>query len=171
MLTGGHIAASYLLAETAKSFGVLLTGSETLGIIITGNIIDLDFFVGFLTGKTGEAHHQNISHTPAGILLVWIIANLLFHPSFTVALLLLISMCIHLVLDEIGYWAYRLKFYKSPVGPQVNWLYPITPFHKRKLIMNTKDVLKYYLFNAWPISLTEMAMMLVALFTFFLKSK
>ena len=46
MLTGGHIAMSYLLAETPKLFGLTLTNKEILTVIIAGNIIDLDFLVG-----------------------------------------------------------------------------------------------------------------------------
>lgn len=167
MLTGGHIAASYLLAETAKSLGVPLTGSYMFGIILAGNIMDIDFFIGFLTGKTGEAHHQNISHTPAGGLIFWIVVNLIFHPTLVISLLLLIVMLVHLILDEIGYWGYRLKIYRSPVNRQINWLYPFMPFHKFKLMMNTKNVLKYYLVNTWPIALTEVVIIFIALFIFF----
>ena len=89
MLTGGHIATSYLLAQTAKSLGLPLIGNEVLGIIIAGNVIDLDFFVGFFTGKTGEAHHQNITHTPLGIILIWVGIHLLFRPSVMLSALLL----------------------------------------------------------------------------------
>ena len=45
MLTSGHIAASYILAQSVKSIGIPLTFNEVFGIIIAGNIIDLDFFI------------------------------------------------------------------------------------------------------------------------------
>lgn len=167
MLTGGHIAASYLLAQTAKSFGLSLTENEILGVIVAGNIIDLDFFAGFITGKTGEAHHQNITHTPLGIISVWLVANLLFHPSTGLSLLLLMAMFLHLIMDEIGYWAFKLKLYKAVVFPQINWLYPFAGFHKHELMKNNKSVLNYYLFKTWPISLTELVLIVVALVVFF----
>lgn len=168
MLTGGHIGASYLLAQTAKSFGLSLTGNEVIEVIIAGNIIDLDFFAGFITGKTGEAHHQNITHTPLGITAIWAVTNLLLHPSIGLSLLLLTSMLLHLVMDEVGYWAYKLKLYKVVVSPQINWLYPFTGFHKHELIKSNKSVLSYYLFKTWPISLTELVLIVVALIVFFL---
>ncbi|KKP34626.1 MAG: hypothetical protein UR23_C0035G0013 [Candidatus Roizmanbacteria bacterium GW2011_GWA2_32_13] len=59
MLTGGHIAISYLLAESPKLFGLTLSNNEIILIIISGNIVDLDFLIEFINGKTGEAHHQN----------------------------------------------------------------------------------------------------------------
>jgi len=62
MLTGGHIAISYLLAETPRLFGLTLINKEIISIIIAGNIVDLDFLIGFINGKTGEAHHQNLTH-------------------------------------------------------------------------------------------------------------
>jgi len=168
MLTGGHIAASYLLAQTVKSFGLYLTGNEVLGIVIAGNVIDLDFFAGFITGKTGEAHHQNITHTPLGIITIWIVANFLFHPSVGFSLLLLTAMLLHLIMDEVGYWAYKLKLYKAVVFPQINWLYPITGFHKHELMKSNKNVLNYYLCKTWPISLTELVLIVVASVIFFL---
>lgn len=166
MLTGGHIAASYLLAQSAKSFGLPLTGNEILGVIAAGNIIDLDFFAGFITGKTGEAHHQNITHTPLGVIFIWTGINLLFSPTTYFSLLLLISMFLHLIMDEYGYWIYRLKLYKSVVYPQINWLYPFTKYHKHELMKSNKSVLNYYLFKTWPISLTEAVLILVALAVF-----
>ena len=57
MITGGHIATSYLLAEGARHLGFPLTSGEIFQIIVAGNVIDIDFVVGQITGKTGEAHH------------------------------------------------------------------------------------------------------------------
>lgn len=166
MLTGGHIAISYLLTESATSIGIPLTNNEVLGIIVAGNIVDLDFFAGFPVHKTGEAHHQNITHTPLGILLTWGGLYILFHPSYYASSLLLTSLFIHLILDDVGYWVYRLGLYPLVVNPQVNWLYPITPFHKQPLITNNKTVLKNYLFKAWPIALAEGILIVLAIIVF-----
>ena len=166
MLTGGHIAASYLLAESAKAIGIPLPNADVLNIIVAGNIIDLDFFIGFFNGKTGEAHHQNITHTPFGILLIWGGMNLLFHPSIYVSILLFISLFMHLILDDVGYWIYRLKLHKFVVNPQVNWFYPFTPFHTYPLVTNNKTILKNYLFKTWPIALIEFVLILAALVIF-----
>lgn len=168
MLTGGHIAISYLLAESAKSFGIPLNNSEIYTIIIAGNISDIDFIVGLFNGKTGEAHHQNISHTPLGVLIIWLIFQILFQFSFYMSILILSALFIHLIFDDIGYWAFRLKLYKFTVLPQVNWLYPITKFHKFPLVKSNRAVLENYLFKAWPISLLELILILTALFVYFL---
>lgn len=166
MLTGGHIAASYLISQAAKSFEVSLTNNEILAIIIAGNIPDVDFLIGFVTGKTGEAHHQNITHTPVGIFLIWLTIIFVFKTSFILSLLLLIALLIHLVLDDIGFWAYQLKLMTTPVYPQINWFYPLTKFHKNKLMRSNKRVLKYYFFNTRPVFLTEVSLILVALMVF-----
>ncbi|OGG08952.1 hypothetical protein A2154_00905 [Candidatus Gottesmanbacteria bacterium RBG_16_43_7] len=170
MITGGHIAVSYLLAESAKSLGIHLTNNEVIGIIIAGNITDIDFFAGFLNGKTGEAHHQNITHTPFGILLIWGVMNLVFHPISYVSLLLLLSLLIHLILDDVGYWAYRTGIYKLAVNPQVNWLYPFTQFHKQPLITSNKVVLRNYIFKAWPIALAEGILIVLAIIIFIVRN-
>ena len=147
MLTGGHIATSYMLTETSRFFGLTLTNKEILTIIIAGNIIDLDFLTGLFNGKTGEAHHQNLTHTPFGILLLSVGWYLLFKPSFSLFILIIVSMFFHLVLDEISYWVYKLGFIRTKVNPQINWLYPFRPFPKVELIKNNKESLKFYLFN------------------------
>lgn len=168
MLTGGHIAASYLLTETPKLFGIALTNKEIITIIIAGNIIDLDFLVGFFNGKTGEAHHQNLTHTPFGISLLYFGLYLLFKPSFPLSILIIISMLVHLVLDEIGFWAYKLRLIKVKVNPQINWFYPLRSFPKLKMMTNNNEVLKFYLLKAWPIALIELILIIIALIIFFI---
>jgi len=163
MLTGGHIAVSYLLAETSKLFGLTLTNKEVITIIIAGNIIDLDFLIGFFNGKTGEAHHQNLTHTPFGILLLNIGWYLLLKPSFSLSVLILVSTFLHLILDEISYWAYKLGFIKTKINPQINWLYPFKSFPKVELIKSNKESLKFYLLKAWPIALMELILIITAL--------
>lgn len=166
MLTGGHISISYLLAEGARSFGFPITSNEIAQIIISGNVMDIDFLVGLVTGKTGEAHHQNITHTPLGAILLWGFLFLVFQPSFIVSLFFLISLFLHLVFDDLGYWMYKLILYNTPTNPQINWLYPLTTFHKNKLIKGNKEVLIFYLFKAWPVALLELLLILVAIIVY-----
>ena len=64
MLTLGHIATSYLISIGAKNAGFPISSNEILQIVVAGNIMDVDFIIGQFTGKTGETHHQNITHTP-----------------------------------------------------------------------------------------------------------
>ena len=167
MITGGHIASSYLIAVGAKQLGLPISSTEILQIILASNVMDIDFIVGQFTGKTGEAHHQNLTHTPIGALLLLVVLILLFKPSLIIALLFLMSLFLHLVLDDAGYWMYRLNFYKTPTNPQVNWLYPATPFHKNKLIIGNKKVLNFYLFKAWPVALLELLLILIATIVYF----
>ena len=168
MLTGGHIAISYLLAETPRLFGLTLINKEIISIIIAGNIVDLDFLIGLANGKTGEAHHQNLTHTPFGILLLYFGWYLLFKPSFPLSILIIASMFLHLVLDEIGFWTYKLGFIKTKVNPQINWFYPFKSFPKIKMMTNNNEVLKFYLLKAWPIVLTELILIITSLFVFFI---
>ena len=166
MITGGHIAASYLLAEGARRMGFPLTSNEVIQIIIAGNVMDIDFLVGLMTGKTGEAHHQNFTHTPFGAILLWAGLLLLFKPTPVLSGLFLISIFFHLILDDIGYWAYRFKIIKVKINPQINWLYPLTRFHKNKLMIGNKEVLNFYLFKAWPVALLEILLILIATIVF-----
>lgn len=159
---------SYLLAETPKLFGLTLTNKEILTVIIAGNIIDLDFLVGLFNSKTGEAHHQNLTHTPFGILLLYFGWYLLFKPSFLLSILIIISMLFHLVLDEIGFWGYKLGLTKIKVNPQINWFYPFRRFPKIEMMTNNKEVLWFYLFKAWPIALMELILIIIALIIFFI---
>jgi len=168
MLTPGHIAASYLIASGAKSLGFSISSSEIWQVIIAGNVMDIDFIIGQFTGKTGEAHHQNTTHSPLGALLILPILWLIFHPTMPIVALFLIALLVHLILDDIGYWMYKLRFYKTPTNPQVNWLYPITKFHKNKLITGNINVLNFYLFKAWPVATLELILTLAALLLYFL---
>lgn len=168
MLTGGHIAISYLLAESAKSFGIPISNMDTLTIIVAGNITDIDLLIGLFNKKTGEAHHHNISHTPFGVLIIWLIIQFLFQLRFYLSILILISLFIHLILDDVGYWAFRWNIYKHKVPPQVNWFYPFSPFHKISMETDNKIALKNYLFKAWPIALLEILFMVFALSVYIL---
>ena len=68
------------------------------------------------------------------------------------------------------YWAYRLGLYKLIVNPQINWLYPLRPFHKHQLTTDNKRVLKNYIFKAWPIALTEAILIISAVVVFVVRN-
>jgi len=166
MITGGHIAASYLLTQTATYFGYPISPVEIMQVIVAGNIVDVDFLTGMVTGKTGEAHHQNITHTPFGTLIIWGVLLLILRPTIVVAVLLLLSLLLHLVLDDIGYWMYKLKLITLVTNPQINWLYPFRAYHKNKLIMGNVEVIRFYFLKAWPVALMETILIIAALFVF-----
>jgi hypothetical protein len=170
MLTFGHIATSYILGETLKGVGVPITNPELVIMVIIGNLPDIDFFAGYITGKKGEAHHQNITHTPLGVFGVWLLAIILLKPTTLIALAYLASILLHLVLDDFGYWLYKLKLVHMKMDPQINWLFPLRPYSSHSLIISTKKVLKHYLFSAYPISLLELAISLIAILLFLISS-
>jgi hypothetical protein len=94
---------------------------------------------------------------------MWSLLLLLLHPKPFVSLLLLIALLLHLILDDIGYWAYKLKIQKFKVYPQINWLYPIRHYSNHELVKENKEVLKIYLIKAWPISMLEGLLIFIAL--------
>ena len=77
-------------------------------------------------------------------------------------------MLFHLVLDEIGFWGYKLGLTKIKVNPQINWFYPFRRFPKIEMMTNNKEVLWFYLFKAWPIALMELILIIIALIIFFI---
>lgn len=168
MLTGGHIAISYLLTEAPKLFGLTLSNKEIILIIIAGNIVDLDFLIGLVNGKTGEAHHQNLTHTPFGIFLIFFGSYLLLKPPLLLSILIIFSMIFHLILDDIGYWVYLFGLTKIKINPQINWLFPFKSFPKIKMMTDNKEVLKFYLLKTWPIVLLELIFIIIALIIFFI---
>lgn len=170
MITGGHIAISYLLAEGSKAIGFPLSNIEILGILIVGNISDVDFLIGLINGKKGEEHHQNITHTPVGIILIWLIVLVILRPDLSFSFILLLSLIIHLILDDLGHIFARIGIYKQVPSPQINWLYPLTGYSKHSLIKNNREVLKHYLIKGWPIAALEILSIIAALMVYFVKA-
>jgi hypothetical protein len=164
MLTLGHIATSYLITEGAMFSGVPLSNSQVLGTILIGNLPDIDFLTGFITGKKGERHHQNITHTPLGNIILWILITLIFKTSYYFSFILWVTLFSHLILDDIGHWFYKLKLHKYPVGQQINWLYPITKFSNHTMPETYTESLKIYLTKAWPTALLEILIIVVTIF-------
>lgn len=167
MLTSGHIATSYLIAEGAKHFGVNLTNEQVLQIIIVGNILDIDFLIGLLNGRKGELHHQNVTHTPLGALIVLGLLVLIFKTNPVISLIFLLALFTHLFLDDLGHILAILGIYKENPRSQINWLWPITKFSDKDRITSNKETLEYYLVKAWPIASLEILLTIYAIIRFF----
>lgn len=148
MLTPGHVASSYLLTKSASLIGIDFSFSEVLAVVVAGNLPDVDFILGFFTGKKGELHHQNITHTPLGILILLAVVFILFNTPFALSLFLALSMFLHLILDDLAHLLSRMRLISGKVNPQINWLYPFTKYKKNKLTISNKETLKNYLTKA-----------------------
>ena len=167
MLTPGHIATSYLIVEGARNIGVDLNNEQILLIILSGNVLDVDFLVGLFNGKKGELHHQNITHTPVGALIVGLLLVFIFQINVILAALIFLSLFIHLFLDDLSHILSVLKIYKKNGETQINWFWPITKYPDRKVMTSNKEILKYYLTKAWLIASLEIICIAIALFCFY----
>lgn len=145
MLVPGHLASSYLLAESTRFFGHDPTRLDIFTVILFGNILDLDFFVGYVMGKKGESHHRFFSHTPIYAIFLWLLYVLLFNPVTILKILTLISISLHLVLDDLGYWLCKLGLQEESKRRQINWLWPFVSFSKLDaLVKDMKASLDLY---------------------------
>ena len=143
MLPPGHLAASYILVKSASVFGFNLSFPETLAILASSIILDFDIiFASFLK----KSHHDLASHTPFGVFVIWLVIILLFenHLSPAAKTLILVSLFLHLVLDELGFWLCKLKLQEIAKEPQINWLYPLTKSPDRKIVYE-----KHFLDFSW----------------------
>lgn len=143
MLPSAHVASSYLISQAPRLFGQSLTTPEVLIVITAGNIIDVDFIVANLLRIKEKDHHNLITHTPIFILGAWTFDFILFSNMLSnlVWFLILIVAMFHLVLDSSLYWFYKWGKQKISKYPQINWLYPLTPFIKKTNEMPNKSFL------------------------------
>jgi hypothetical protein len=150
MLTPAHIAASYLLSQTPGLLHITLGTNEVLAIVVAGNVVDLDFIWGIINKKSGDDHHNFITHTPIFTVSIWLLVFLVFNNmfSFMAWTLILLSGLLHLFLDDIGYWFCRFGWQQISKYHQINWLYPFKSFPKRKYLGSTKQLLRDYLTKA-----------------------
>lgn len=171
MLTPGHIAASYILAKSTDLIGYKLSSQEILLVIAAGYALDIDFIVGSLFSKKGDEHHKFPTHTPLFSILLWIvfIAVAGSRVRYIIKLLTLASLLLHLVLDDIGYWFYKLGLQQISSYPQINWLYPFTKFEFSTRNANNKRVLSEYLKKAKANVLLEILLVIIALILWRLK--
>lgn len=121
-----HTAISYILAQSMFLRGHPPTPLEQTLIIAAGNILDLDYLIGLKFGLKGEQHHSLPTHTPLGAIIIGSLLVTLFMGkiSMLAATLIYISIFLHLILDESGYWLSLLKLQKISPHPQIAWLYP-----------------------------------------------
>jgi Predicted membrane-bound metal-dependent hydrolase (DUF457). len=166
MITGGHIAVSYLMAEGAKYLGVPLNNDQILGVILMGNLPDIDFLFGLAHGEGGESHHRKATHTIFGIILMWLTVVIIFRPEIYFSLVLLTTLFVHLLLDDLGQMFAKLKIYYHTSDPQINWLYPFTPYSKHKIIMGNREALKHYVIKGWPIAVLELILIILAVLVY-----
>lgn len=172
MLPFGHLGASYLLTQLAKPFKKRLFLKEILLILFAGIILDFDIFAGIALDKS---HHDLVTHTPFGAVIVWLILILIFRNiSLLAKLLTLASLLSHLVLDEIGYWFYVLNLQAVINQPQISWLYPLRPLFDRSVSSSFYSIGSFiwiYLNNAKANILLEIIFFGAALLMLWLNRK
>ncbi len=162
----GHLATTYIIAFAFSFiFNVQMNWYELILILIFANIIDFDYLIGRIFGKKGEAHHGFITHTPFGVFILWLIFafTVFYNSSVEIKVLLLITMMIHLVLDEIQYILYRAGIQPDTPHKQINWLYPIQK-HKPKQLERKKA--KEIAQKMKPLLISESVIILIAILLF-----
>ncbi len=169
MTTLGHITSSYILANASRLIGVSPTDSEILITVLAGNILDLDVFAGVLLKKRGDEHHNFITHSPFGALLIYIpIAILLaYFESYFLLFLIPLAFTLHLVLDDISYWFCRLGLQQISKYPQINWLYPIRKGRTDNWSPTNRYAIITYFKNAQANVVLELIFLVVAVLLFF----
>lgn len=131
MLPPGHIAASYILVKSVELAGFNISGAETLLVLAASIVLDFDLLP---AQRLKISHHDLISHTPLGAFVLWLIFVFIVgdYLSPTGQILILLSLLLHLLLDEAGFWLCRLKLRGISREPQITWLYPWAKFPRRK---------------------------------------
>jgi len=166
MLPPGHLGAAYLLTQINKKLSL----KEVLLILLAGIILDFDIFLGIALNKS---HHDLITHTPFGAIIVWLILIFIFSKSLSRLgkVLVLASLFLHLILDETGYWFYSLGLQSIISQPQISWLYPLKPLFDRLTFSSFYSICSFvwiYLNNARANVLLEIILFLTALIIFIL---
>jgi len=145
MLPPGHIAASYILIKSAEIFGFKISLPEIMLILAASIVLDFDLIAAH---RLKKSHHDFFTHTPFGVLLIWLAFILLFgaNLSLVAKILVLAAFFTHLFLDESGFWLCKAGFQEVSQEPQINWLYPIKEFKTRQesFPLNAKFLLYYY---------------------------
>ena len=123
MLPTGHLAATYILVRAGSAISQPLSLSETILVLASGAILDLDLLGSIFLKKP---HHSLLTHTPLAIFLVWTTLVLVFGPdlSLTAKILILASLLLHLFLDQLVDWEVQKKWSGLEQAAKINWLYP-----------------------------------------------
>ena len=166
MLPLGHLSATYILTQINKKLSL----KEILLILFAGIILDFDIFLGIALNKS---HHDLITHTPFGAIIVWLILIFIFSKSLSRPrkILILASLFLHLALDEAGYWLYSLGLQNIINQPQITWLYPLKSLFERSISSSYYSIGAFiwiYLNNAKANVLLEIILFLIALIIFIL---
>ena len=166
MLPLGHLSAAYLLTQTSKKLSL----KEVLLILLAGIVLDFDIFLGIALNKS---HHDLITHTPFGAIIVWLILIFIFSKSLSGLgkVLVLASLFLHLILDEAGYWLYSLGLQSIINQPQISWFYPLKPLFDKLISSSFYSIGLFvwiYLNNARANVLLEIILFLTALIIFIL---
>ena len=150
---------------------------EILFIVFCGFLFDLDFFVPYLFGYPGGAHHYFPTHTPLAGIIYFIILYLIFRNKFSKRTFIFagVAMFLHLVIDDLSYWMSLIGLEKEG-RPQIFWLYPFDPrrnieiqkaliIYSQQKITN-KSVLNSYIFKAPKLFVLEIMITGIALYVF-----
>lgn len=181
MLPPGHLATGYLISQIPNLRHEPLKKKE-VGLVMLGSIVfDFDFFLPYLFGYPGGAHHYFPIHTLLGGVLIFTVIYLFARHkvSKTTLILTVISMLSHLMIDDSSHLFYLLGWEKY-VGPQIFWLYPFDPrrqieLDKAKVLFlgqgfTNTDVLKTYMYSVPSLFRLEIATVTAALVVFLRKN-
>ena len=178
MLTPGHLASSYVISQVPSFWGKPLTKKEVFLVIIMGYILDLDLLVAKFFGIEKTYHHLLPTHTPLFAVFLFVVVFIFLRRHFAPSALLLggVALFSHLVLDDIGYWFYKLGLQEESSIPQIFWLYPFDPrrgeaiaaiFQERA----ASEAVRLYLTKA-PVNVAlETIFVILALLLYFSSSK
>jgi hypothetical protein len=175
----GHLAFSYILSQLPRLWGRALEKRDVLLVVIAGIILDWDLIIAVLIGLGTANHHVLPTHTPLFASLLFVLGFLVFRCRYSSLTLKLAGAALffHLVLDDIGYWFYKLGLQQESSYPQIFWLYPFD--QRRQAVLAYIGDVKYgglsalynYLTRASLSVFVELALVLVAVLLFFRSRK
>jgi len=167
MLTPGHLASSYIISQIPSWYGDPLLTRDQVFVIIAGYILDLDLLIP--TKKGAANHHLLPTHTPLFAALLLAILTVVFKKFFSPLAFLLsgIALFVHLTLDDVSFWLYKLGFRKECSVPQIFWLYPFDKRRKKviKRAQNVTPIKALKLYFTHPVSVfLEIVLVGIAVF-------
>jgi len=173
MLTPGHLAISYLISQTPRLVGYETPLANQIYIIAWGNLLDLDILLSRLFLRRMGNHHFLFTHTPVAASLIYLFSLVFTAKYFSLPTLLLgwIALFVHLVLDDISHWFYKLGLNQEVNHPQIFWLYPFDKRRKEYLAKiksgeidyPMRKILRIYFFQSLPNVFLELILIILAL--------